>query len=356
MGDQHTLNNGQCNPKSRFSGLPSCLWVMLGGGAAALVAGLGLLLAAIPAIRVQSIPMEALVETATETKPTLLNTTPTPNSDPDSLTNPSQTPTPATGLGLPGEDSDPGYLLLVTPSSKSGVISVSPYLTADAGNFQLNPGQRVTLRWNEYPPGALRYHFLLQPYSGESYITIGVDNDPADGVQVEWMVPENIGGDLYGIATYENSRVSSAVFAGAVYAGTANGSSQAESVLVEYFRTLSLGEYKAASDLFGGGYAVLEEYNPDLNPADKAGLLERACTINGFVCLPVLKVGSVEPLSDSVFLVVVSFQNPDGSTFTRGACCGDSEGKNASQSAFEFQVKHDSSGSWLVMDLPVYLP
>lgn len=336
-------------------GIPSCLWFVLGVGAALVLIGLGLLLAWIPAIRKTPNPVGQLAESPSPTVAFLPDDTPPPYSSLDSPTSPTATSTPPSGRDYLEGGSNPALLLLVTPSSLSGTLTITPYQTADAGNFLLQPGMPVSFRWEQYPPGALRYHFTLQPHSGESYITIGIDQDPADGVEVEWVVPENIAGDLHVFAIYENGQVAAVEFAGAVYSGSSSGSSAAENVLREYFRTLSAGEYQAAADLYGGDYAVLQEYNPDVDPANRTGLFQRACQMNGFVCLPLQDILAVQSDQEGQFQIRVSFQKEDGTLFELEDCCGDSPADNP-QTEFTFRVAKSAQGHFLVMDLPVYVP
>jgi len=331
------------------AGVPSCLWVLLGVGTVVLLVGAGLLLAWIPTSRKASIPTDSLTETAAPTRQPLPEDKHTPS------TISSLTPTPPTGLDYLEGGSNPDLLLLVTPDSQSGVIYPDTYLHADAGNYSLQPGQMVTLHWDGYPITALSYHFFLKPHAGGSYQFIGIDLNSEDGVAVEWLVPENLAGDLYGIAIYEDGRVEAAFISAAVYSGTGNGSSHAVNVLKEYFRTLSQGEYKAASDLFGGDYSILEEYNPDLDPYHRAGLLQRACQTNGFVCLPVHEVLSIEPDSSSSFNITVNFMTDEGIFLGQDGCCGETPSEEP-QTAFTYRVAKDPEGYFLVMDLPVYIP
>ncbi len=350
--DQPDHNHQNSPSHFRSAGIPSCLWFLLGMGAA-LVLVVGGLLAAVFSITKSGSPATSpVLQTASITPYQEGKATLTPYFTPGATLDQTQTPSPNSedGTGL-----NPEVIRQMNPGSQTGVIYIEPFLSADAGNFSLAPGEIVTLRWEEYPPGALRYYFLYQPHAVGSQLTIGVDGNPTDGVQVEWIVPENLSGDLYGVAVFEEDQKTSALLAGAVYSGTLNESSQAVAVLTEFFRTLSLGQYQAAADLYGGDYSVLEEYNPDMDPAHHARLLERACTANGFICLPVWTVESVQPLSDHSFLVAVTFQNPDGSIYSLEGCCGGSE-ENPAKSVFSLRVAQADGGFWQVMDLPVYSP
>lgn len=138
--------------------------------------------------------------------------------------------------------------------------------------------------------------------------------------------------------------------------GSTDGQQSAEAALLAYFDSLSSGDYAKATGIYGGDYDVLTGHNPDVDPADHAALLERACTVNGFVCLPVKDVLKVEPLAGDIYRITVQFETPEGEVFVRGPCCGENEETAQTQSEFEFQVKLTGDDQYLVMDLPVYTP
>jgi len=62
---------------------------------------------------------------------------------------------------------------------------------------------------------------------------------------------------------------------------------QAEEVLRTYLADLHGGYYEGAALLFGGTFDQLEANNPDIDPTDRAGLLQRWCEQDGGVCLPI---------------------------------------------------------------------
>lgn len=130
----------------------------------------------------------------------------------------------------------------------------------------------------------------------------------------------------------------------------------AQATLLAYFDALAGGDYVKAAGLYGGDYEVLVGYNPDVDPADRAMLLERACTTNGFVCLPVKDVSKVEPLAGDLYRITVQFETPEGEVFVRGPCCGEDDQAAQTQSEFDFQVKLTGDNQYLVLDLPVYTP
>lgn len=126
----------------------------------------------------------------------------------------------------------------------------------------------------------------------------------------------------------------------------------AEESLEEFFQALSSGNYERAADLYGGETAVLEGYNPDLE-GELAALLERACTLNGFQCLPVRSLTYIGSDVRGGCQFLVEFINPDGTLFRQGPCCGDETGLSTSSFLVSL-IEQD--GSWKVMNLPPYVP
>ena len=60
-------------------------------------------------------------------------------------------------------------------------------------------------------------------------------------------------------------------------------------------------------------------------------------------------------LSPDDFRFTVELQNPDGSLFVLGPCCGADPDTEPPWTQFDFLVKRTDSG-FLVQDLPVYVP
>lgn len=130
---------------------------------------------------------------------------------------------------------------------------------------------------------------------------------------------------------------------------------QAQSALVSFFSALHGGRYTEASLLFGGPYDNLTGYNPMVPPDDRPHLLQNACTANGFQCLEIQNIIQAQAVSPTEFAFVVEFQNEDGSLFTRGPCCGESETAQPAQSQWRYTVKKVGD-QFLVQELPIYLP
>lgn len=128
----------------------------------------------------------------------------------------------------------------------------------------------------------------------------------------------------------------------------------ARQTLIEFFNRLHRGDYVAAAQLYGGSYDVLNSASSSsVNPPT---LLRQACTLNGFVCRRIKRVVASEQIDDETFLFKVEFLNPDGSTFVRGPCCGATVQEHPPQSVFEYHVRKVNGTTFMVMDLPVYVP
>jgi hypothetical protein len=107
--------------------------------------------------------------------------------------------------------------------------------------------------------------------------------------------------------------------------------------------------------LYGGSYATLQDWNPDVDPSDHVKLWERACEQNGLQCL-LLRASYFKELQGDTYIFQVEFSNPDGSLFVRGPCCGANETDMPPESQFEYRVARNADGKFLVLDLPPYVP
>jgi hypothetical protein len=132
--------------------------------------------------------------------------------------------------------------------------------------------------------------------------------------------------------------------------------SEARDVLILFFALLSQGKYAQAAELYSGGYDILRDNNPLLDPRDQAALLKNACEINGYQCLLAGNVISQPSQSPYHTQFLVEFSNPDGSLFVRGPCCGASEEDMPSQSQFPYDVMLSCGGEYSVTELPPYVP
>jgi hypothetical protein len=136
----------------------------------------------------------------------------------------------------------------------------------------------------------------------------------------------------------------------------AAGMESARQTLQGYLEALAAKDYNRAAGFYGGDYQTLIDMNPDRDPADHLGLLETGCTNNGFVCnLNIKNIVEEAQLSPTDFRITVELQNPDGSLFSLGPCCGASPEEEPPVTQFDFRVEN-SNGTFQVMDLPVYVP
>jgi hypothetical protein len=134
----------------------------------------------------------------------------------------------------------------------------------------------------------------------------------------------------------------------------ADPTSSAESDLQAYFLALHAGHYDQAASYFFGNYDDLASTNPDIDPQDLAALLQRWCTQNGGVCLPIANVVERTTGASGEFLFVVEFQQPDGGIFQIGPCCGEVDtGKRTRR--FTYTVV-ERQGRWGVLELPPFVP
>lgn len=125
---------------------------------------------------------------------------------------------------------------------------------------------------------------------------------------------------------------------------------QARATLIAYLSALNEGRYAEAAQLYGGSYELLHEYNPGVAPSDKAGLLEGACTANGFVCARVHAIVDAEARSPTEFVFTVELEE-NGKVFVFTPPPG-AEGQSRSRFPFTV-VKADDT--FLVLDLPPYV-
>jgi hypothetical protein len=125
--------------------------------------------------------------------------------------------------------------------------------------------------------------------------------------------------------------------------------------LSSYLSHLNDGQYAEAVQYFAGSTAELAYFNPEMDPNDAAGLFEAACTINGFVCLPVLNVVDQAQVSSTDFKITVELQDRDGGPFVFGPCCGADPELEPPQTQFVYTVRK-VDGRFLVQETPLYVP
>ncbi|MGH2628423.1 MAG: hypothetical protein ACRDHY_17430 [Anaerolineales bacterium] len=130
--------------------------------------------------------------------------------------------------------------------------------------------------------------------------------------------------------------------------------SQAEAVLIGYFAALASGDYANAAEVYSGSTESLEANNPDVHADDLPRLLERYCTQNGGVCLPVEAFLRREAPAPDTFVFTVRFANADGTTFEIGPCCGEEDtGQRTREFTYTVLLLE---GEYRIFKLPPYVP
>jgi len=145
------------------------------------------------------------------------------------------------------------------------------------------------------------------------------------------------------------------LLAGCALMPSKNDEELAQQALITFFDHLSKGEYAQADALYGSSYEPLTYLNPAIPEKDHIALWRSACEINGFQCLPVLRVIQTEKFSLNEYSIRVEFRGADGQPFVFGPCCGASEEVMPPEAQFEmFVIERD--GKYLVTSLPVLVP
>jgi hypothetical protein len=130
---------------------------------------------------------------------------------------------------------------------------------------------------------------------------------------------------------------------------------EALTVLIRFFDLLNAKQYAEADLIYGGDYEQLQIFSPDAAPSDHASLWAGACERAGLQCLRV-RNGVFKILQGDTYVFQVEFNNPDGSLFVLGPCCGADETEMPPVSQFEYRVARLSDGTFRVIDLPPYVP
>jgi hypothetical protein len=130
---------------------------------------------------------------------------------------------------------------------------------------------------------------------------------------------------------------------------------EAEKTVTQFFQLLSTGDYSQAAGMYAGDISDLQYLNPSIDETEIETLWRNACTINGFQCLPIKRILNVEKFSLTEYHLRVEFQNPDGSLFLLGPCCGASEEEMPPVSQFDVYVI-ERSGDYYLTSLPVFVP
>ena len=126
-------------------------------------------------------------------------------------------------------------------------------------------------------------------------------------------------------------------------------------VLVNFLMLLHTKDYAQATPLYGGDYDSLLVFNPEIDPNDHVALWTWVCDHQLLQCLEVRSSTFQQLVGDS-YIFQVEFNNPDGSLFVLGPCCGANETEMPPVSQFEFTVARNPEGKFVVMNTPPYVP
>ena len=130
---------------------------------------------------------------------------------------------------------------------------------------------------------------------------------------------------------------------------------KAYDVLVNFLTLLHTKNYAQAVPFYGGEYEALQVFNPEIDSADYVALWTWACDNQLLQCLEV-RSATFKELRGDTYIFQVEFNNPDGSLFVRGPCCGATETEMPSVSQFEFRVSRNADGKFTAIDTPPYVP
>ena len=139
------------------------------------------------------------------------------------------------------------------------------------------------------------------------------------------------------------------VFLSGVYANGASDSERAKQNLIAFFDFLNRGQYTEAAELYGGGYEILVDFNPTLDPEDRPALLKNGCEINRLQCLTVLTAEFKEKNSKGEYVFRFQFKDTDDNLFVQ-------QTPNAPPVfIFDYRVMKGEDGTFRVLDLPPYI-
>lgn len=93
--------------------------------------------------------------------------------------------------------------------------------------------------------------------------------------------------------------------------------------------------------------------NPDLAPTDHLLLWKHGCEFNGFVCMEIMEIVSVnESAAQTEF--GVTFKTKNGEQFVFTGCCGETLPEAITE--YAILVQKDANGKYKVHSLPPYVP
>lgn len=135
----------------------------------------------------------------------------------------------------------------------------------------------------------------------------------------------------------------------------ASDADEARANLVDFLTSLNTGKYEDAVPLYGGEYESLQVFNTQTDPADHLGLWTWVCENKLLQCLEV-RSAVLQHQEGDTYVFQVEFNNPDGSLFVLGPCCGANETEMPPVSEFEYTVTKNAEGKFVVMNTPPYVP
>jgi hypothetical protein len=131
--------------------------------------------------------------------------------------------------------------------------------------------------------------------------------------------------------------------------------SEAYEVVVNFLTLLHARNYTNAVPLYGGEYEQLQVFNTEIDRNDHVALWAWACDHQLLQCLEARSATFKEVRGDS-YIFQVEFNNPDGSLFVLGPCCGTNETEMPPVSQFEYTVSRNADHRFVVMNTPPYVP
>lgn len=130
----------------------------------------------------------------------------------------------------------------------------------------------------------------------------------------------------------------------------------ARQTLMDLLETLHQGRFEQAAQIYAGDYEAISVFDPSIPLDDHPALLRSACASMNLRCLAPRSAVLKQPAAATEYVFLVEFNNPDGTIFTRGPCCGATETEMPPESTFEFRVVTANGGKFSVLDLPPYVP
>jgi hypothetical protein len=110
--------------------------------------------------------------------------------------------------GLPVKLPSPEYTpsITVQTSSIKGFLEF-PFISADAGNFSLQAGERISISWIDAPSDADKYELVLLNSDGVIKQIIPLSDHSGADVQTTWLVPPEQSGILEARAYFPDGHV-----------------------------------------------------------------------------------------------------------------------------------------------------